>query len=322
MSQRILEVRLAVAAARAAEGLDAQDLDVVCRDAAEIDRVPAGAAEEPRVRLIAGALRESGGHAKKAVAKLLTLPGSHKSRIVFYPWSVRRRERRLFAWRMLKLGIVVAIGVAILSEAIPSGRTTGLESLPVEKAVERALDDLERQLEQTKAEGKEVRSLVQRSMKTASSSTHAAEHAPSESERSAAATKRLLSWARRSLRVRFERTCPPPEKRADADYRASDRRVRLCPELEGTDELRVVAHELAHALQGLRRRLNRKSVEVEADGISRIAVLAAGFDVPLADFPYLSKPGDHASVLRESRAPIEAMAVTLASVMRGEEQER
>ena len=138
--------------------------------------------------------------------------------------------------------------------------------------------------------------------------------------RIALAKRRLLAWATRSQRITFLRICPPGAPTIIGDYDMETRVVRACPNLHGADELEVLTHEVAHHLQGLRGRLSRSPnlKEDEADAVAVVALRVVGFDIDARDQYYLSEARDHVTGLRASRRVIEAMAETLARVMRGE----
>ena len=225
------------------------------------------------------------------------------------------------------MAILAAFAFWIYTAPAPPKPSTGLEKLQVHEAVERALKDVTTELgshnypTRASARNADASAAVRWSTSVATRRTAPPKPATSEAtDRVSVAKDRLVAWARRSLRITFERTCPPKESGASGDYSPANRRIRMCPDLEGLVALDLTAHEVAHALQHVRGRLGRVKglEEPEADVTAIVALRAAGFGVAAKGRPYLDKLGDRLEGILASREAIEGMALTLAQVMRGE----
>lgn len=330
MSDEELQLRLAVAAAFYAEGRDVHDKNTICKTAEQLNAYHYGAVVGPRARLIRGALLESGVlNVSKAVTRLSTAPGGTRARIVFQPRVPVGERLRVVAVRLAKVAVIAFFAYAIYT-APPPKPNTGLEKVQVQEAVTRALNDVFSELGNYKSPMRASLKAAYGTVAERLGPDAAAKRAPAQPalsgapERSLVAKDRLVTWARRALRVTFEHSCPPKDRDAAGTFWPATRRIQVCPDLKDDVTFFVTTHEVAHALQGVRGRLGRSKevVEPEADVIAIVALRAAGFNEATKGHYYLEKPGQFLQSLLASRPAIEAMALTLAQVMRGEQVTR
>jgi hypothetical protein len=131
-----------------------------------------------------------------------------------------------------------------------------------------------------------------------------------------ATTTQLIHWAARE-QIALTWQCPKAHGIV-GEYLWPSRVIHICPQFTGVQKLEVLAHELSHHLQGKRGRLGRPSAQKddEADAVAAVALAMVGLDVSPAEFPYLSRSGNHVTGIKAARGTILEMARELAAAAR------